>query len=274
MSRSNYRPGTAIVGQPSNVSVPTLSPFDGIAVLTNGGAGRKNQSVIVTPGTTDHQTHSIQTQTVIAKTPAGDGLLMNAAQITGRHFVGAPSTDTSAVMQNNGGIAVLLYTRTSLEYQGNFNSSGNLKTSTTFNSQVPNSSAFITDFTLNFSSSGVTPNISMKFWYDNGSGADAHIYIPNFASTTGDRDINVSHSTSASPTSTLSGLTSGQNIFVCMYWNGSSMQSVVQTSALSISQVRTAFQDGGYVVQFSQATTPVTTAGSTGSHSGNGGRTF
>lgn len=150
-----------------------------------------------------------------------------------------------------------------------FDGSANILASSTFNSRLPNVTAWQTNIVLNYSSSGTSPNITMKFWYDNGAGADATIYNPD--GTT----INVGHTTSASPSFTLTSVTTGAAIYILLYYTvGSSMTMSVTKTAPSQATVNQAYADGGFVAINATTTATSITGGGTGSKTGGGGHNF
>jgi hypothetical protein len=157
-----------------------------------------------------------------------------------------------------------------------FDGFAGMRSSKSFNAQIPNTSAFFTDFVIEYTVTGTTPNMVLTLWFDNGTaGTDAHVYLPNYSTTPGDRDINVGHTTSTGFSKQLSGLSTNSNIYILAYYTpGSGMSFQAQATPFTIAQMRTAIQDGGYVAAYATvgtgATITVTGAGG-GSQSGNGG---
>jgi Carbohydrate binding domain len=135
--------------------------------------------------------------------------------------------------------------------------------STMFNALTPNIPNWTTNLVLHYASSGTSPNISMAFYYDDGTAAtDATIYNPDGSS------VNVGHSTSGAPTTTLSSLSTGATVYYLMYYERTSapMVIVAQTSAFTLTQINAAYADGGYVAF--NATTSTTGTGISAGGSG------
>lgn len=107
---------------------------------------------------------------------------------------------------------------------------------------------------------------------------DALIYLPSYISYVGDLDINMGHSTSASPSMANFVVPAGDSLYLLAYWNPSSgIHAQAQLYAFSAYQMRIAVQDGGYVAAFATTSTggvytPTGTSGGSGSKPGNGGR--
>jgi hypothetical protein len=141
--------------------------------------------------------------------------------------------------------------------------------STMFNALTPNIPNWTTNLVLHYASSGTSPNISMAFYYDDGTAAtDATIYNPDGSS------VDVGHSTNGAPTTTLSSLSTGATVYYLMYYErtSASMVIVAQTSAFTLTQINAAYADGGYVAFNATTSTSGTgiSAGGSGGVTGGG----
>lgn len=148
---------------------------------------------------------------------------------------------------------------------------------------IPNTTAYYTDFVVNYSSSGVSPNISMKFWFDNGVSGAIKFYVPSYTSSVGDQNFSpgvnglpgTSFWTAASPYTTITGLTSTDVIYWFIYYSKNSGWSISyqKNSPFTYAQIQAAYADGGYIATL--ATTNVNSsgvaAGGSGSFKGGGG---
>lgn len=150
-----------------------------------------------------------------------------------------------------------------------FDGSGNMQSSSNLKTNVPNSMAWTSNLTLQVSSSGTSPNITMTFWFDNGtSGTDATIWNPD--GTT----INAGHTTSTSGQVTLTSVTSGASIYLLMYYNKPSSSMVLQVSKTPFTnaQVNAAYADGGYTaLSAATSASPTITGGFGGAVHSTGG---
>jgi hypothetical protein len=129
---------------------------------------------------------------------------------------------------------------------------------------TPNILPWTTNMVLHWSSSGS----NMSFWYDNGTAAtDATIYNPDGST------VDIGHSTSGSPSATLTSVGSGSPIFALLWYKlNSGMYASITLTAPSQTQVNNAYADGGYVAI--NATTSAATnivGGGSGSKQGGGG---
>lgn len=138
-----------------------------------------------------------------------------------------------------------------------------LVTSGVFDGLLPNIPNWTTNLVLEYTSSGTSPNITMKFYYDDGTAAtDATIYNPD--GTT----VDVGHTTSGSPSTSISSISSGETVYYLMYYKKvtATMVIVAQTTAFTLSQINAAYADGGFVAF--NATTSTVGTGISGGGSG------
>ncbi len=176
---------------------------------------------------------------------------------------------TGTVQHYHAGATPQHYGNTPTSYQGNFDYTGNAKASTMFTSTTPNTIAYVTDATIEFSWTGTGP-YTVNIWFDNGTAAtDAKVIMPT--GTT----INLGHTTSGSPSYTESGVAGGTNYYVVLSRaaNGT-VTLTVQKTPFTLSAFAAYFADGGIVPAAAQAGTPLFTpsgGGGSGGHSGGGG---
>lgn len=150
-----------------------------------------------------------------------------------------------------------------------FDIGANVLKSTTFVANTPNTIAYVSDATIEYSWSGTGP-YSVKIWYDNGTaGTDASVIFPD-----GSPSINLSHTISGSPSYSATGVSSGTNYYVVLHELNGTTTMTVQTTPFTTAAFAAYFADGGIVPAAAQAGTPLFTAsgsGGSGGISGGGG---
>lgn len=176
----------------------------------------------------------------------------------------AGSAGAHTVKQLNDGT----YTRTASNVAAVVNTSGQLPNSTPIIALTPNTVAYVTDATIEYSYTGTGP-YAVSIWYDNGTAAtDASVLYPDGTS------LNLGHTTSASPSYSNASVPASTNFYVVLHYSGGTTTMTVQTTPFTLSQFASYFADGGIIPASAQAGTPLFTAsgsGGSGSKQGGGG---
>lgn len=166
-----------------------------------------------------------------------------------------------------------------------FDAKGNVFTTKMFNANTPNATAWYTDFTIQTNTTGTSGTATTTYWFDNGSGVDITIHVPSYANSVGDMNIvpgsngnaGPGHTTSASPSGTVTNVTFGQTIYFLAYYhpvNGWSITAQKNTP-FTMAQIQTAYSDtyGYAIIASTVASSSGVTINGTGSGSfaGDGG---
>lgn len=232
-----------------------------------------------------HAGMSTQTQATVQPTPDANSSYLTHGTVFQEHISGMTGTGnvnldgmpngstyarvkgselaSGTVKQLNDGTNV----RTAANVAAIVNSSGQLPSSTAIIALTPNTVAYVTDATIEFSWTGSGP-YTVKIWFDNGTAAtDASVIYPDGSPT-----VNLGHTTSAAPSYTESGVAGGTNYYAVLSRAANGTVSMtVQKTPFTISAFAAFFADGGIVPAAAQGATPLFSASGTGGGGGTSG---